>query len=582
MKWKDYQVFFSYLYPFWVRELLLFVLMIAGTLAGLASPYALKLIIDQYIPGKDYAGLLAVLGVLIIIYLLRMLIGFWSDYISTWIANKVVHNIKQNLFSNLMRQPYAYFEENNPGDIIQKVNQEVHKIQYFLTNSILRLSYNIFSIAGLSSMLLLLDYKLFLVALSVFPFSIILNRLWNRKIKVLVEKISVAEGGIFNFYIDRIRNMKVIRTYNAAGKESSALEEKLDQLFSLYRRSGIYSSLSRNASSFFLMAGPLIMLAYGGYRVMLGALTTGTLVAFIQYMNRLYAPSNDIVFFYVDYVNAKVSMKRILPLLGKFGKLPSGRDSVSEQAIASLRLNKICFRYNQTEIISALSFEFVSGKSYALVGLNGSGKSTLLKVIGRLYDPQEGDIIVNDTQSLAEIPAAEWYEHVNIIHQEPLLFMETIRFNLDYGGRGATDHEMWEALEAVGLRSFVEQLPAGLDTVLGDGKTGIILSGGQQQQVVIARALLRGGQVLILDEATSAIDSYKEQLILQNIIDRYRSKIVIAISHRLSTVRDLDEIIVLHQGRIVENGTHHHLVAKEGQYCAIFESQMKAAEQVSI
>ena len=557
-------------------------LMIAGTVAGLASPYALKIIIDKNIPEKDYAGLLTVLGVLAIIYIIRMVIGFFSDYISTWIANKVVHNIKQSLFSSLMHQPYAYFEENNPGDIIQNVNQEIHKIQHFLTNSILRISYNIFSIAGLSSMLFFLNYKLFLIALSVFPFSILLNRIWNKKIKALVEKISISEGGIFNFYIDRIKNMKIIKTYNSSEIASIQLAGKLDHLFSLYLQSSVYSSLSRNTSTFFLMTGPVVMLAYGGHQVILGLLTTGTLVAFIQYMNRLYAPSNDIVFFYVDYVNAKVSMKRILPLLKRYGEKHAGNNGIQTGMITSLRIDNLCFKYNQTDVIRNLSFEFVSGRNYAVVGLNGSGKSTLLKILCRLYNPQDGRILINDKFSLDELSTNNWNEHVNIIPQEPLLFMESIRFNLSYGCSGASDSEIWEVLEAAEIKAFVEQLPEKLDTVLGEGKTGIILSGGQQQQIIIARALLKGGQILILDEATSAVDSFKEQLILRNILTRYSSNIVISISHRLSAVRDLNEIVVLHEGRVVENGTHHQLLTKQGHYCTIFENQMKGTESLTI
>jgi len=559
----------------------LFILMVAGTAAGLASPYALKIIIDDHIPKKDYEGILLVLGGLVLTYIFRLGIGFLSDYTSTWIANKVVHNIKARLFHNLVNQPYHYFEENNSGDIIQKVNQEIHKVQHFLTNSILRVSNNIFAIAGLSVMLCYLDYKLFLLALTVFPFSIVLNRIWNKKIKVLIEKISVTEGGIFNFYIDRIKNIKVIKTYNAAGAEVKSLVQKLEGLFDLYQRSAAYASLGRNTSTFFVVLGPLIVLAYGGYQAVAGVLTTGALVAFIQYMNRLYAPSNDMVFFYVDWVSARVSMQRILPLLQPV-QTPQGDMSIDDTVITSVCMEEVSFSYGQHEVISKLSFELVRGRSYALVGLSGSGKSTILKILCRLYNPPAGRIMINNAFPLQEVNPASWHEQVNIIHQEPLLFTESIRFNLTYGNKAATDEALWNALEAVGLHAMVQQLPRQLDTVLGDGQTGVMLSGGQQQQVAIARALLKGGQVLILDEATSAIDSYKERLILEYINKHYKDSIIISISHRLSAVCDQDEIIVLHEGRIAERGTHDQLTAREGHYHLLFRNQFKGAGQVAI
>lgn len=572
MKWKKYKIFFSFLRPYLHKELLLFICMVAGTVSSLTSPYALKIIIDTCIPKKDFRQMLLVLSVLLLIYLFRLALGYYSDYLSTWIANKVVNDIKIKLFTNLVHQPYAYFEDNSPGDIIQKVNQEIHKIQHFLTNSILRISNNVFSIVGLSVMLCILDYKLFLLSLAVFPFTIFLNRLWKQKIKILIAKTSEKEGDIFNFYIDRIKNIKLIKNFNTGDMEIKFLSGRLGQLFSLYLKSSSYASLSRNVSTFFIALGPLIVLAYGGTRIMQGVLTIGALVAFIQYMNRVYSPSNDMIFFYIDYVSARVSMERILPLLGDVQT--TGTETISKTPIHSLAFQDVCFSYGAHEAVRQLSFSLERGKTYGIVGLSGSGKSTTLKLLCRLYDPAKGKIVLNDSLLLEDISFQNWNEQVSMIHQEPLLFMETLRFNLTYGRHDVTDAEIWEALADTQLHALVLQLPQQLDTILGDGHTGVNLSGGQQQQVAIARALLKGGQVIILDEATSAIDSYKEKYILQNIAQRYKDKIVISISHRLSTVCDLDEIIVLQDGRITERGPHAALMAQQGHYHLLFKNQL--------
>lgn len=587
MNWAKFKLFFSFLSPFWMQEAAMFLLMIAATTAGLASPYALKIILDDDIPQKNYRGLLFILCGLVLTYLLRLGFDYLSEYLTTWIGNKVINNIKITLFSNLVRFPYSYFEDNKPGDIIQKVNLEVHKVQSFLTSSLTRFCSNIFTLAGLTVMLLLLDRRLFLISASVFPIAILINRSFTGKLKRLIVKSSQQEGDVYNFLIDRLRNIKLIKGLNGAAREIDAIRQRYFTLFGLYQKTTVYSSLSRNLSSLLVVLGPVVVLAYGGRQAIAGTLSIGALIAFIQYLNRLYAPANDMVYLYTDYIRVKVSMDRIFPLLS--GQYGADDRMACSNAVATMRptrdpihcinLDNIHFAYGGQKVLRGANIQLSKGKRYGLVGMSGSGKTTLIKLLNRFYVPDKGQISVNGEIHAEKIDVHSWNEHLTIVHQEPLLFKESLRFNLTYGNQRATDDEIWAALDDADCLPFVSLLPALLDTPLGEGEDGIQLSGGQQQQISLARAFLRNTDVLILDEASSAIDSFKERKILQRLKKRFENKLVLSVSHRLSSIRDFDEILVLAEGRLTERGTHDQLIRLRGTYYKQFEAQLGDIER---
>ncbi|WP_300601931.1 ABC transporter ATP-binding protein [Niabella sp.] len=566
--------FFKFLYPYRFKEALLFVLMICGTFAGLASPYALKLIIDEAIPNKDFNKLLYITCALFGIYLLRIIIGYLSDYYSAWTSNRIIHDIKVRIFGNLMNEPYKYFEDNNPGDIIQKSIHEVHKIQGFITNSILRFCNNAILIVSLSVTLSVLNFKLFLISLLAFPIPIIINKRFNKTIRACIEKASKQEGRIFNFYIDRIKNIKLVKALNTINLEKNRVTNELLSLFRLNLLTTRYSSLGANLSSFFVMLSPLLILSYGSFQVMQGAASLGSIVAFIQYVNRLNSPINDMIYLHLDYAKAKVSMKRIYPLLIDKEEQSASPLIPDNEKISAIHLKDLVYNFGNGPVIEELSINFFTGKSYGLVGLSGCGKSTLVKILCKFYTPQLGSVFLNENIALGKINTTKWNERISVVHQEPLILNETIRTNLLYGNKVLSDDALWMALEAVCLLEHINSLPKSLDTILGADNEGVLFSGGQCQQLSLARALLRECDVIILDEATSSIDTEREAQILLNIRNFTKDKILISISHRLSTIKNLDEIVVLNQGRIVERGRHGDLLSEKGKYYSIFKSQL--------
>lgn len=576
MKWKDFKIVFAFVKPYWAWELLLLVLVLAGAVTGLALPYFLMLIIDRVIPSGDYEELMRLLGILTLVYIGRSIIGFAADYLNTWLGNQIVRNIKLKLFSNLLHMPFAYFETHKPGDILQQVNHEVDKVQHFLLSSIIRLLTNGATAISLGVVLFALNAPLFFMSAIVIPISIAVNRYFGNKLRKTVEASSKQEGGLYSFYFDRIKNIRLIKSFNAHEREMQDLGKRFNGLFGLYLRNAIYASSGRNLAAFLVALGPLVVFAYGGYQVMEKAMTIGALVAYIQYLNRLYAPSNDLIGLYVDYIRAHESVKRILPILQTIP--PPGEQAGVQQlknsSIERITIQKLHFGYHKKPILRNINLVFEKGNRYAIVGPSGSGKSTLMKLLCRLYDYKHGRILVNQSVDLLTIGRHEWMERVTVISQEATILHDTIRNNLLYGSAMATDEQMYVALEKAGLAIFVRSLPQQLDTSIGDGEDSIVPSGGQMQQLALARVFLRNSEVLILDETTSAVDSLCDKTIFDSIFHYGRDKIIIAISHRLSTIRDFDEVIYLENGEVQETGSHEALSMAGGGYFELFKQQL--------
>lgn len=575
MEWNLLKKFFVFLLPYRFQEALLLVLILLGSLTSLASPYFLKIIIDQIIPNKDYQWLLYILVILFGIYLLRVVVGLITEYLQTWLSNKLINDIKLRLFQNLMLMPMTYFDQHKPGEIIHNVNIEVGKIQHFLTSSIIRFFNNLITLLGLITMLCILNYQLFLVAIVVIPFAIFLNRYLGGKIRLVVDKMSEKEGEVNNFFIDRVSNVPLVKSFNSYNHEFNYFNSHLTQLFNLYLKGAIYGSLAKGGTGFFVAIGPLIVFAVGGYQAIQGTMTIGALVAFIQYLNRVFAPSRDLMNLFIDFEKAKVSMKRVLPILS--AERPAFKASALEQfpyPISSIEFKTVTFRYSDELVLNRLNLKLEKGKQYAVVGASGSGKSTLAKLMVRFYEPSDGQILINETTALSAINPYTWMEKVSLLSQSPLVLHESIRANLNYGNFNASESQLWQVLAAVQMDELIQKLPQGIDTLIGDGPESINPSGGQQQQLGLARILLKGGDIILLDEATSAIDSLKERKILDHITAQFKDKILLSVSHRLSSIRDFDHIIYLENGQVKEQGTHEELLKLGGGYFHLFEDQL--------
>lgn len=581
--YNDLKSFFAYLKKYLLLEALMLVLILIGTVCSLAAPYVLGKIIDVVIPSANRKILFELILIMIGVNIVRFIIGMCSDYLNTWLAGRIITDIKQELFCNLLKKPFSYFERNKPGEVIQVISQEVDKIQHFLTTGVIRLLNNVFTLLSLAVMLCYLNYKLFFVTLLTLPIIVLINAKISKHVRHLVKNTGIKEGELYNFYYERIKNISLVKLFNTFEHEQRQLFAKTKNLIQLNLENTKLTTLGNNGSFFFISLSPLLILLIGGYDVINQVMTIGALVAFIQYSNRLIAPTNDFLSLYIDYVKAHESAKRILPFLHP-DKSEENKVLPKIEKVQRFACTDLSFSINEARILSNVNMEFVRGHSYGIVGANGAGKSTLIKLIAKLYKPTAGNIIVNNKFSLENIPRSEWCKHVTVISQHAAIFHESIRDNLIYANRNAREEDLWNSLEAVNLKAYVQSLPKGLDTLIGDGDESANPSGGQIQKLSLARSFLRRADVIILDEVTSAMDDYSRKEIMDIILKTFGDKIIIFITHDIIDVMLFDQVFLLENGTLAEFGNHTELVKANGKYKSLFKHQLTttAAQNIVI
>lgn len=469
-----------------------------------------------------------------------------------------------------MQLPLSFFNESKAGDLVHRVSNEVNSIQNILTSTVVNLINSACTIIGLTIMLCILNWRLFLLAMAVMPFIFLNTRWFQPKIQQTVKAAREKDSDILSFLMERFSNVKLIKSYVRRRYEESKLSEKMQEQIGLNLRNIRLTATTRNITMLFTMLVPVLIFGIGGKQVMAGTMTVGALVAFIQYMNRIFDPFRNLMGLYFDAIRAVVSMQRIFDLVEVAPENIEGKTGINMQG--DIVFNQVSFSYDQLPVLQQFDFRFQSGRKYALVGGSGCGKSTLTALLCRFYEPVEGTISVGD-MDISMVNIHTLRHRIALVAQDNQLFHETIAENMRYGKLSCTGDEIQIAAAQAGIADHITRLPDGFDTYIGDRGNG--LSGGQQQRIAIARAILKEADIIILDEATSALDSDSEKNILEHLCRLYSDKTMIIISHRLSAIRDMDEIVCLEGGRMIENGNHDKLIKQKGFYWRLFKEQIE-------
>ena len=566
--------FLKFLKPYWIYQSIVFVLMIIGTISSLAFPYIMKIIIDDVFPNKDYELLIWILLLLLGITVGNIIIGFCSNYLFAWINNRIMLDIRSHLFDHLIQLPLSFYDRNKSGDVVYRMSNEVDRIQSFITSSALNLTHSVLTLIGLTVALCWLNWQLFLCSIIVIPFLVLNILYFQPKIKDITERGQKKGSEVMSYLIERFESVQLIQIYNAYHYENNRLLSHLNRLMDISMKNVTYSGAMRSISRFLTSLTPAIILGWGGHKVMLGVLSLGALVAFLQYLSRLFEPFRNLNQLYVELIRVSVSMRRVFEFLEIDVQKTADSSAASpfsfQKEIAFTNLN---FGYNGQPVLQDFSLRLEKGKKYALVGSSGCGKSSLVNLLCRFYELNTGVITIDHTP-LTHIKLYDLREHIGLVTQENQVFHDTIWDNIRYGKPESTPEEVHQAIRIAGLNEFIEKAENGALTLIGD--RGNTLSAGQKQRIAIARAILKDSDILILDEATSALDSESEGEIIANLQDLYEDKTMIVISHRLSTIQQVDEVICLDGGRVVERGTPEELMEKKGHYWHLFRKQLIA------
>lgn len=554
---------------FWMQVMLFsFILQIFG----LISPLFTQVIIDKVLVHRS----LSTLDILIIgmagVAVFQVIISAMRSYLFTHTTNKIDVLLSTKLFRHITSLPIKYFEKWQVGDVVSRV-RELENIRQFITGTALTVILDSVFTVGYMIAMFMYSSTLSIITLLILPFYIILSLVITPSYrKYLQEKFS---SGTENqaFLIEAVTGIQTMKSFAA----ENHMMQKWEQLLVKYAKASFatvnISNVANNIGTLIQQVFILIILWFGSQQVIQGKLSIGELIAFQMMSGQVIAPVLRLVNTWQNFQQAKVSVDRLGDILDETIEPMFNPNRTTLPAVSgNIVLDRVTFRYRQdtAEVISQLSIRIKAGTKVGIVGRSGSGKSTLTKMIQRLYVPESGRILI-DGVDLAQVEPAWLRRQIGVVLQENFLFNGTIKDNIAVARFDASMEQIIKAATISGADSFIRELPEGYDTIVGE--RGAMLSGGQRQRIAIARALIVDPRIIIFDEATSALDYESERIIMNNIDEISTGRTMIMIAHRLSTVKNCDQIIVLDRGQMMEYGTHNELIAKKGLYFELYMKQ---------
>ncbi|WP_417071227.1 ABC transporter transmembrane domain-containing protein [Niveibacterium terrae] len=559
-----------------------FLLMLGATAATLVSPYLyMPLMDDVLIPFQnghriDPSVVALYLGGLCAASVVSWALGWGKTYILALASERISADLRTSTYEHLMQLSLEYFGGKRTGDLISRIGSESDRISVFLSLHLLDFLSDVLMLAMTSVILFRINPWLALITLLPLPFIAWMIHMVRDKLRTGFEKIDRVWGEVTNILADTIPGVRVVKAFAQEKREAKRFREANRHNLLINDRLNRTWSLFTPTVSFLTEVGLLIVWAFGIWQVSHHDITVGTLTAFLAYIGRFYSRLDSMSRIVSVTQKAAAGAKRIFDVLDHVSNVPEPTQPVHlERVKGEIDIRDIGFRYGNRAVIRGLSLNIQPGEMIGLVGHSGSGKSTLVNLICRFYDVTEGAIRIDgvDTRSLT---LAEYRRNIGLVLQEPFLFFGTIADNIAYGKPDATRSEIIAAARAAHAHEFILRLPQGYDSLVGERGQG--LSGGERQRISIARALLINPRMLILDEATSSVDTETEKEIQRALDNLVKGRTTIAIAHRLSTLRKADRLVVMDRGQIVEVGSHDELMAREGAYYRLYQAQARNAE----
>jgi ATP-binding cassette subfamily B protein len=569
----------AYLRPYWREVALAFVAITLGAGATLAQPYLVKIAIDRYIA----AGRLTGLDRLALLYLGVLIAAFTADYIQTWTlqltGQRIMFDLRMAIYTHLQRLDLRYYDRNPVGRLMTRVTSDVDVLNDLFTSGIVTVFGDIFTLVGIMGVMVWMNWRLAVVAFAVLPLIVLVTQWFRRHVRDSYRVVRGLIARINAFLQENITGMATVQLF----RRERLNFERFDEIDRRHRDANIasifYYAAFYPAIEFVSSLASALIIWYGGGSVLRGTLTMGALVAFLQYSQRFFRPISDMSEKFNVLQSAMASSERIFSLLDEPVAIESPRAPVRRPAGGKghIVFDRVWFSYEspavedgENWVIRDVSFDVKPGERVGIVGATGSGKTTLINLLLRFYDVNRGRITV-DGVDIRELDLKDLRGLFSLVLQDVHLFSGTIADNIRLGRTDIDDDRVRRAAQAVHADSFIRALPGGYASPVAE--RGSTLSVGQKQLLSFARALAFDPAVLILDEATSSVDTETELLIRDALQILMKGRTTIAIAHRLSTIQDMDKILVLHKGQLREAGTHQELLARRGIYYKLFELQ---------
>jgi subfamily B ATP-binding cassette protein MsbA len=557
----------------WHRLIVAMLCMMLVAALTAATAYLVKPVLDEIFVNRDKRMLQLLPLAIIIIYVLRGGAYFGQAYLMNYVGRCIIKRLRDKLYSHIQMLPLSFFQTHETGVLMARIMNDVNLVKGMVSDAVTGVLKDFFSIIGLLFIIFYRDWVLALIAVTVLPVAVIPIVKFGRRMRKLSTRCQEAMADMSSLLHETFTGTRIVKAFGMEPYENRRFFEKTARLFEYEIKAVIVRAMSSPVMELLGGIGITFIIWYGGHKVITGISTPGTFFSFMAALIMLYEPIKRISRLNNVIQEGLAAAVRIYDILDTDSDIQESLDAVALKAGRhSVVFRNVSFRYKDQMVLRNINLGVRRGEILALAGMSGGGKTTLVNLIPRFYDVTEGAILI-DGQDVRDVTIASLRSHIGIVTQDPILFNDTIRNNIAYGRLDASESEIIAAAKAAYAFDFIENFSDRFNTVVGE--KGVRLSGGEKQRICIARALLKNAPILILDEATSSLDTESELAVQRALENLMKGRTTFIVAHRLSTIRHADRIIVIVNGRIVEEGKHEELLALHGEYFKLHDMQFE-------
>ena len=561
----------SYTRKYWLKLILAVIFMLASAGLNVLPPYMFRNVVDDVLISKNIFMLNIICGSLILIFGLKAVTTYYQRYLMSQAGQSVVMDLRITLYDHIQRMSLSRIYASRIGELMSRITGDVETLQNVVSNTFIDLLFNLVTFMGMFAFIIYINWKLTCFIIIILPFVALLLSYASRKLRLAGHNVQEELANITATAQEAFSAIRVVRAFATEDEELERFTLANSKNYKALLQAVSIQGILAGVIEVFLIFALSIIFWYGGNDVINGTLTPGELISFVGYIAFMVQPIRSIMNQMSSLQRGIASAERICDILQLPSEDSDADNGIKHRISGAVKFENVCFHYNEgQEILSNINLDVKAGEKIAIVGPTGSGKSTLVDLIPRFYEPSAGRIII-DGYDIREFSLKDLRRQIGIVPQESILMKGTLAFNIAYGLKNIDMDKIIEASEIADIRDFIEGLPDKFQTQTGE--RGVTLSGGQRQRIAIARAVIRDPKILILDEATSSLDSAVEHQVQEAINRAMTGRTAFIIAHRLSTVRDADRILVLKDGKFVQSGTHEELLRSGGLYAELYNMQ---------